>query len=127
MTPEELNTLKSQGFIVSTNEDQDFFDSLKFKFLISNPLSGKADKKALKVLEDFIQFSKKQLVDNPPTTMTFLDSGLALQFADYTRVVLVDTKTLRDAPASSVSISDSDRKGGPIVYRQVDTSVPITR
>lgn len=127
MTPEERNTLKSQGFIVSTNEDPDFFDSLKFKFLASNPLSGKTDKKAIKVLEDFIQFSKKQLVDNPPTTMTFLDAGLALQFADYTRAVLVDTKTLRDAPASSIAISDSDRKGGPIAYRQVDTSVPITR
>jgi len=59
--------------------------------------------------------------------MTFLDNGLALQLADYSRVVLVNAVEKSNNKASSVTITDAEKKGGPVVYRQIDTSVPITR
>jgi Ni,Fe-hydrogenase maturation factor len=59
--------------------------------------------------------------------MTFLDNGLALQMADYSRVVLVNAVDNSNNKTGSVVITDAEKKGGPVVYRQVDTSVPITR
>jgi hypothetical protein len=130
MTPKEIETLKAQGFNITTKDDPDLLDSMLAKYLDSNPDLAKgtpASKKALSSIKSFIDFVKGRLIDNPPITMTFLDRGLALQFADYTRIVLVDTSTVDTTRTASVSITDSDRKGGPVVFRQVDTSVPINR
>ena len=130
MTPEEMAALKAQGFVVSTQDDPDFFDMLTNKFLESKPELTKAsatNKKFLSGIKEFIDFCKNQLLDNPPVTMTYLDKGLALQFSDYTRSVLVNNTDRQIKPVKSVVITDSDRKGGPLVFKQVDTSIPITR
>jgi hypothetical protein len=131
MTPEELNSLKSQGFIVSTSEDPDFFDLLLKQYLETSPTSSKntaAAKKELKAISDFIEFSKRQLLKNPPVTMTFLDKGMALQFADYSRVILVDSAKITsknniDVAINSTGLNNREQQS----FRQVDTSVPITR
>jgi len=130
MTPEEMAALKSQGFIVSTQDDPDFFDMLLNKFLENRTdlvKQNAANKKLLTGIRDFIDFCKSQLLSNPPVTMTYLDNGLALQFADYTRSVLVNNTDRQVNSVKSVVITDSDRKGGPQVFKQVDASIPITR
>ena len=124
MTPEEMQALKSQGFGVTTNEDLDLFDSM-IKYL--SAMKETVKKQKAKPIQEFVAFCKQQLLSNPPVTMTFLDNGLALQMADYSRVVLVNAVDNGNNKTGSVVITDSDKKGGPIVYRQVDTSVPITR
>lgn len=131
MTPEELNSLKSQGFIVSTSEDPDFFDLLLKQYLQTGTSASKGTataKKELKAISDFIEFSKKQLLANPPVTMTFLDKGMALQFADYSRVILVDSSNITsknniDVAINSTGLNNREQQA----FRQVDTSVPITR
>lgn len=130
MTPKELEALRSQGFNITTKDDPDLLDGMLVRYVDANPGLAKdtaANKKSLASIKSFIDFVKRQLIDNPPITMTFLDRGLALQFADYSRTVLVDTSTVDNTKAASISITDSERKGGPVVFRQVDTSVPITR
>lgn len=130
MTPKELESLRSQGFNITTKDDPDLLDGMLVRYVDANPGLAKdtaANKKSLASVKSFIDFVKRQLIDNPPITMTFLDRGLALQFADYSRTVLVDTSTVDNTKAASISITDSERKGGPVVFRQVDTSVPITR
>jgi hypothetical protein len=131
MTPEELNALKSQGFVVSTAEDPDFFDSLFIKYLKTDAEITKntaASKKSKKALIDFIDFCKRQLLDNPPVTMSFLDKGMALQFSDYSRVILVDSEKVASKNNISVAISSAEGAAtGQQAFRQVDTSIPITR
>lgn len=130
MTTKELEALRAQGFNITTKDDPDLLDGMLIKYLEENPALAKetaANKKALASVKSFMDFVKRKLIDNPPITMTFLDRGLALQFADYSRTVLVDTSTVEPVKSSAVSITDSERKGGPVVFRQVDTSVPITR
>jgi hypothetical protein len=131
MTPEELNNLRSQGFIVNTNDDPDFFDSLFQGFLASSDDLKKptaANKKIINVLEQFVIFAKNKLVQNPPVTITYLDRGLALQFSDYTRAVLVNNKDQVQKPGQSVAITESAKSGaGPVIFKQVDASIPITR
>jgi hypothetical protein len=125
MTPEEMQALKSQGFGITTNEDLDLFDSMMARFM-SGQKATSAKQKA-KAIQEFVAFCKEELLKNPPVTMTFLDNGLALQLADYSRVVLVNAVEKSNNKASSVTITDAEKKGGPVVYRQIDTSVPITR
>lgn len=125
MTPEEMQALKSQGFGITTNEDLDLFDSMMVRYL--SGLKDTARKQKAKAIEEFVGFCKQQLLDNPPVTMTFLDNGLALQLADYSRVVLVNAVDKGAGKSSAVVITDAEKKGGPVVYRQIDTSVPITR
>jgi len=125
MTPEEMQALKSQGFGVTTNEDLDLFDSMMIKYL--SGMKETVKKQKAKPIQEFVAFCKQQLLSNPPVTMTFLDNGLALQMADYSRVVLVNAVDNGNNKTGSVVITDSEKKGGPVVYRQVDTSVPITR
>jgi hypothetical protein len=125
MTPEEMQALKSQGFGITTNEDLDLFDSMMARFMVGQ--KGTSAKQKAKAIQEFVSFCKEELLKNPPVTMTFLDNGLALQLADYTRVVLVNAVEKSNSRASSVTITDAEKKGGPVVYRQIDTSVPITR
>lgn len=131
MTPEELASLKSQGFIVSTSEDPDFFDLLLRQYLQTDTSATKgtaAAKKELKAISEFIQFSKNQLLKNPPVTMTFLDKGMALQFADYSRVILVDSSNITSKNNIDVAINNTGLNSREQqTFRQVDTSVPITR
>lgn len=125
MTPEEMQALKSQGFGITTNEDLDLFDSMMLRFMAGQ--KGSTAKQKGKAVQEFVDFCKQELLKNPPVTMTFLDNGLALQLADYSRVVLVNAVEKSNNKASSVVITDAEKKGGPVVYRQIDTSVPITR
>jgi hypothetical protein len=125
MTPEEMQALKSQGFGITTNEDLDLFDSMMARFMSGQ--KGTSAKQKAKAIQEFVAFCKEELLKNPPVTMTFLDNGLALQLADYSRVVLVNAVEKSNNKASSVTITDAEKKGGPVVYRQIDTSVPITR
>lgn len=125
MTPEEMQALKAQGFGITTNEDLDLFDSMMFKYLSGMKETTKKQKS--KAIQEFVAFCKQQLLSNPPVTMTFLDNGLALQMADYSRVVLVNAANNVNNKTGSVVITDAEKRGGPVVYRQVDTSVPITR
>ena len=129
MTPEELANLKSMGFVVTTNEDPDFFDSMVSKFISANPhLTKAANKKLRDILEQFVVFTKDTLAANPPSAITYLDRGLALQFADYTRSILLDNRPKTQSSGKAVVITDSDRSsGGPITFKQVDTSIQITR
>jgi hypothetical protein len=131
MTPEELNSLRSQGFVVNTNDDPDFFDSLFQGFVSSNEelkKSTAANKKVISVLEQFVIFAKNKLVQNPPVTITYLDRGLALQFSDYTRSVLVNNKDQVQKPGQYVAITESAKaSSGPMTFKQVDASIPITR
>ena len=56
MTPKELDSLRSQGFIVNTNEDPDFFDSLFQGFVSSSEEFSKntaANIKAINAIENF--------------------------------------------------------------------------
>jgi nitrate reductase assembly molybdenum cofactor insertion protein NarJ len=112
----ELEAYKNAGFKVYTNEDPDFFDLMLKKYLESKE----------EEVEAFVHFIKSKLLENPPATFTYLDKGLALQFADYTRVVFVDQSTVNKDKTSSIEINAPSRQGGPIVFRQVDTSIPIT-
>lgn len=128
MTPEELNSLKNQGFVVTTNSDPDFFESLSNKFFASNPhMSKPANKKLREGVSAFVAFCREALSENPPIATTYLDNGLAFQFSDYTRVVLVHNKATQDRP-TAVAINTYDKPNpGPVTFKQVDTSVPITR
>ncbi len=128
MTPEELNSLKGQGFIVTTNSDPDFFESLAAKFLNANPhLTKPSNKKTREGVEAFVNFCKEALTDNPPIATTYLDNGLALQFADYTRVVLVNNRTVPTSPGAVVITGYDKPNQGPTTFKQVDASIQITR
>jgi len=130
MTPKELDSLRSQGFIVNTNEDPDFFDSLFQGFVSSSEEFSKstaANIKVIGVLEKFIIYAKNKLVANPPVTITYMDRGLALQFADYTRSVLVNNKDEVKKPYQYVAITETGKQAyGPMTIKQVDASMPIT-
>lgn len=130
MTPKELDSLRSQGFIVNTNEDPDFFDSLFQGFVSSSEEFSKntaANIKAINAIEKFLLFAKNKLVSNPPVTITYMDRGLALQFADYTRSVLVNNKDEVQRPSQYVAITESAKQPyGPTAIKQVDASMPIT-
>lgn len=129
MTPEETAALKSQGFGITTNSDPDLFELLlqRYSAQASFPKAAVPRKACQSQLENFVNFCKNQLIANPPIAMTFLDNGMALQFQDYSRVVLVKAPEKGNNSSGSVSMAEADKKGGPIVYRQIDTSVPITR
>jgi hypothetical protein len=124
----ELEAYKNAGFKVYTNEDPDFFDLMLKKYLESkeDKKETPTSKKLKQEVEAFVHFIKSKLLENPPATFTYLDKGLALQFADYTRVVFVDQSTVNKDKTSSIEINAPSRQGGPIVFRQVDTSIPIT-
>jgi hypothetical protein len=131
MTPEELDRIRGNGFVVSTNEDPDLFDFFKQKFLAANPdlsKSSAANKKVLKALEDFVVFCKARILANPPVTFTYMDRGMAIQFADYTRTLLVNNNENLQKAVVGIDINTAARgQAGPNVFQQVDLSVPITR
>lgn len=129
MTPEETAALRSQGFGITTNSDPDLFESFlnKYTAVCSFPKNAAQKRAQQEQLQSFVDFCRSQLISNPPIAMTFLDNGMALQFQDYSRIVLVKAPEKGNNGSGAVSISEADKRGGPIVYRQVDTSVPITR
>lgn len=131
MTPEELQRIRNNGFVVNTNDDPDLFDSFKQMFLAANPDCARntvANKKSLKMLDDFVLFCKKSILTNPPVTFTYMDKGLAIQFTDYTRRVLVHNTEELQKQISAIDINSAAKgNAGPNVFQQVDVSVPITR
>lgn len=129
MTPEETAALRSQGFGITTNSDPDLFESFlqRYMSVCSFPKNAAQKKAQQEQLQNFVNFCKEQLIANPPIAMTFLDNGMALQFQDYSRIVLVKAPEKGNNSSGAVAIAEADKKGGPIVYRQIDTSVPITR
>jgi hypothetical protein len=131
MTPEELQRIRGNGFIVNTNDDPDLFDAFKQKFIESNPDLSKntaANKKLNKLLDDFVLFCKKSILSNPPVTFTYMDRGLAIQFTDYTRRVLVHNTEDLQKQINAIDINSAGKvNSGPNVFQQIDVSVPITR
>lgn len=131
MTPEELQRIRGNGFIVNTNDDPDLFDSFKQKFIEGNSDLSKntaASKKLNKLLDDFVLFCKKSILSNPPVTFTYMDRGLAIQFTDYTRRVLVHNTEDLQKQISAIDINSAGKvNSGPNVFQQIDVSVPITR
>jgi len=79
----ELEAYKNAGFKVYTNEDPDFFDLMLKRYLESKEAQKETptSKKLKQEVEAFVHFIKSKLLENPPATFTYLDKGLALQFA----------------------------------------------
>lgn len=137
------------GFVITDERDPDLFGWLMDQFLekegekfaaefdhtisLQEQTAMHADAASgMAWVKLFVEFARERLRENPPTSMTYLPKGIAVQLQNYQQLVFVEPKA--DAPANddtrakgAVAVTNFSRRGGgPPGHPQKDTAAPVT-
>lgn len=141
MDQKSIKALREEwGFVITDDRDPDLMGWLAGHYFEAKEAAGESPKSAKAAkqeaveageIQKFVEFARKMLRDNPPTTMTYLPRGLALQLANHQQVVLVDSAIADDQDNTMAKgvqgITTSNRGGGGIPgFKQTNSSVPVT-